>query len=105
MKKCVPSFLTLTAIFLVGAAVYASSYFAADFMSASAAEKKWGVLKLNAEQFKAGDLSKRRLRLPFFNPWHLSSPNSSRLGFAPIVAVVRVSGVFKENSFGTPMEG
>jgi hypothetical protein len=59
MKKLKPSFAILSVILLIGFAVYASSYFAADFMNTSDAEKKWGALTLNAEQFKAGDLSKR----------------------------------------------
>lgn len=59
MKKLKPSFAILSTVLLFGFAVYASSYFASDFMNTSDAEKKWGVLTLNAEQFKAGDLSKR----------------------------------------------
>ncbi|HMN69209.1 MAG TPA: hypothetical protein PKC28_11770 [Bdellovibrionales bacterium] len=59
MKRLKPSFAVLSTILLVGFAVYASSYFAAEFMNASEAEKKWGTLPLNIEQFKAGDLSKR----------------------------------------------
>ena len=54
-----PLFALLSTILLIGFAVYASSYFAADFMNNSDAEKKWGTLTLNAEQFKVGDLSKR----------------------------------------------
>ncbi len=49
----------LCAASLLGLTVYASSYFASDFMSTKDAETKWGTLTLNAEQFKAGDLSKR----------------------------------------------
>jgi len=59
MKKFMPLFSVLSTIFLVGFLTYASSYLAADFMSASDAEKKWGLLPLKTEQFKAGDLSKR----------------------------------------------
>lgn len=59
MKKLKSSFAILGTALLIGFTVYASSYFAADFMDTSNAENKWGVLNLNAEQFKSGDLSKR----------------------------------------------
>ncbi len=59
MKKLKPSFVIPILILLVGVGAYASSYFAADFMSIADAVKKWGELALNTEQFRAGDLSKR----------------------------------------------
>ncbi len=59
MKNLKPSFATLSTVLFFGFAVCASSYFSANFMNTSDAEKKWGVLTLNAEQFKAGDMSKR----------------------------------------------
>ena len=59
MRKLMPLFAILSTILLIGFAVYASSYFAADFMNISDAEKKWGTLTLNAQQFKTGDLLKR----------------------------------------------
>lgn len=57
MKKCIPLIIALGTASLIGFTVFA--YYAADFMNASDAEKKWGTLTLNAEQFKSGDLSKR----------------------------------------------
>jgi hypothetical protein len=59
MRKIMPLFSLLNATFLIGFTAHALSYFAADFINASDAEKKWGILTLNTEQFKAGDLSKR----------------------------------------------
>lgn len=57
MKKCIPLIIALGATSLIGFTVFA--YYAADFMNVSDAEKKWGTLTLNLEQFKSGDLSKR----------------------------------------------
>lgn len=59
MKKYMSLFASLTAVLFIGFVSYGSSYFAADFLNSSDAEKKWGTLALNAEQFKIGDLSKR----------------------------------------------
>jgi hypothetical protein len=59
MKKLMSLLATISIVIFFGFVAYASSYFAADFMNISDAEKKWGVLTFNSEQFKAGDLSKR----------------------------------------------
>jgi hypothetical protein len=59
MKRLTLLFGTLSTILFVGYAGHSSSYLAADFMNISDAEKKWGALTLNTEQFKAGGLSKR----------------------------------------------
>lgn len=58
MKK---SILLLSAPITALAIAWAcwATYFQSEFMSASKAEKKWGTITLNADQFKAGDLSKR----------------------------------------------
>lgn len=59
MRKLMLTFATLCALLLDDGGASASSYFAADYMNCSDAEKKWGVRTLNMEQFRAGDLSKR----------------------------------------------
>ncbi|PWU22248.1 MAG: hypothetical protein C5B49_01165 [Bdellovibrio sp.] len=55
MKKLI----CLGSVLSIGILALAESYFAAEFMPMSVAEKKWGTLALDARQFKAGDLSKR----------------------------------------------
>ena len=59
MRKHMSAFASLSTLLLIGFVAYGSSYFASDFMNNSDAEKKWGTLALNAQQFKTGDLSKR----------------------------------------------
>jgi hypothetical protein len=59
MKKLMSLLATISIVIFFGFVAYASSYFATDFMNISDAEKKWGVLTFNSEQFKAGDLLKR----------------------------------------------
>lgn len=59
MKKYIFVIALLGIISGIGIACLADSYFGATFMKIPDAEKKWGVLTLNTEQFKAGDLSKR----------------------------------------------
>jgi hypothetical protein len=49
----------LSSVLAVGLLAMAESYFAAEFMAPTAAEKRWGTPTLDAKQFKAGDLSKR----------------------------------------------
>lgn len=52
--------LSIFSIILVtGLIVCAGEYWGAEFMSSSIAEKKWGLITLNSDQFKSGDLSKR----------------------------------------------
>lgn len=55
MKK----YILVVTILFIGFMGVADSYFGAEFMKATDAEKKWGILPLKPEQFKAGDLSKR----------------------------------------------
>lgn len=38
---------------------WAEPYFQSEFMKIPEAEKKWGIMPLNTEQFKSGDLLKR----------------------------------------------
>ncbi len=59
MKKYILISVLLGVISVIGFTGVADSYFAADFMKVSDAEKKWGTLTLGPEQFKAGDLTKR----------------------------------------------
>ena len=49
----------LGVISLIGFTGVADTYFGANFMKLKDAERKWGSLTLNGEQFKASDLSKR----------------------------------------------
>jgi hypothetical protein len=46
-------------ISIIGIAGICDSFFGAEFMKVSVAEKKWGKLALNIEKFRTGDLSKR----------------------------------------------
>lgn len=70
MKKFTPPFVILSNILFVGVAVYASSYFAADFMSISDATEEVG--DPYSEQFKSGDLhvgkSRKELRRELGDP-------------------------------------
>lgn len=52
-------YLTFSLCCTVGAYCLAESYYKADFLMISDAEKKWGSLKLEPKVFKSGDLSKR----------------------------------------------
>ena len=55
MKKLV----ALITILIMGILAVAESYYAAQFMALSAAEKKWGTQSLDAKTFSEGNLSKR----------------------------------------------
>jgi hypothetical protein len=59
MKKIILITALMGVTSAIGFAGFANSYFGAHFIAPSEAEKKWGDLALNAEQFKKGDLSKR----------------------------------------------
>lgn len=48
-----------TFIHLFLAFASATSFFDAEYLSPKDAEKKWGTLTLNHDQFKSGDLAKR----------------------------------------------
>lgn len=59
MKKIILITALMGVTSAVGFAEFENSYFAAHFLAPSEAEKKWGDLTLNTEQFKKADLSKR----------------------------------------------
>lgn len=59
MKNFIHRFLSFISIFVIGHSSYATSFIGAEYMSPEDAERKWGTLTLNQEQFKAGDLAKR----------------------------------------------
>lgn len=52
-------YLMFSMFCIFSAHALAESFYKADFINPSDAEKKWGTLKLNAKVFKSGDLAKR----------------------------------------------
>jgi hypothetical protein len=58
MKRSISLICVAMAAITIGWGCWAV-YFQSEFMNAAKAEKKWGTLALNVNQFKAGDLSKR----------------------------------------------
>lgn len=57
MKPILYLLFFMSSIF--GVQSIAESYYKADFIKISDAEKKWGTLKLDAKVFKSGELAKR----------------------------------------------
>lgn len=59
MKKYYIILSILTCSLAIGLFVWATEYFGAEFMSTSAAERKWGTKPLDKILFKMGDHTKR----------------------------------------------